>query len=481
MRNSLSERSTSGALAAWIAAFCAAPAMGQGTMNTVRVSETAANGPIVYDTACCTLPAGGPGNKVQEQYKGAIHPSMNDSGQLFTFSTNACNVTPAVQAAAMAPGATRVHHHYAKAAVGPILVLTADSAGNLAQDGYGVTSTIAPDGRAAVFEHTSASLAGLPVECDHANQRNRIYLKSFTGALTEITPDSAVGPLGSSRTPRIGGPAPNYRICFLSDAIGSAPMSPAPTEVYVTTSLSPVAWTQVSAGGGGGALKRPEISSDGNVIVWQRGTDLWMSMSTSPTTWSLPVAVVQGYEFRGVHSLSATGAWLAFDGRLANTTDKFQVYRVDLTQGSPTPMLISANGATPGDGDSTYPRISDDGTCIAYISTSTNLDPTTADEEPGNLADVFLYNAGTTSLLTPNTTGLCALPDIAGDPLTTLWVVFSSNSCDAEFGLDPSDDNCPNCATTYKCSPCATFSGSVTGSLIEPCHDLFRVEINPGS
>ncbi|SDY85810.1 WD40-like Beta Propeller Repeat [Herbiconiux ginsengi] len=74
-------------------------------------------------------------------------------------------------------------------------------------------------------------------------------------------------------------------------------------------------------------------------------------------------------------AISADGRFVAFSSKASDLTGAGgfvrQLYVRDLASGVTT--LVSAGGSGPGNGDSTKPSISDDGSVVAYISAATNI------------------------------------------------------------------------------------------------------------
>ncbi|MEM7204705.1 MAG: hypothetical protein AAF628_30890 [Planctomycetota bacterium] len=125
--------------------------------------------------------------------------------------------------------------------------------------------------------------------------------------------------------------------------------------------------------------------------------------------------------------------------------------------------------------------MSDDASYIAFISSATDLVSAAGAVETGaQLDDVFLQSlvSGERWLLSPNTSRLCGPPDIASLlPNNRVHVVFPTNSCDAEMG--PFVDNCDGCGTPagWICGDCAAFALAKTGAAFDPCHDVYRVNV----
>lgn len=134
--------------------------------------------------------------------------------------------------------------------------------------------------------------------------------------------------------------------------------------------------------------------------------------------------------------LTPDGRYAVFETAAAlvpgDLNGRIDIYRKDLATGAI--VLVSVNDlGDPGDGDSTRPSISADGSRVAFQSLSTNLSATDADPT----SDVYVRDltAGTTTHVsqaegggpsTPDDDGSFA-PAISGDGL---WVAFVSDAAD---------------------------------------------------
>ncbi len=168
-----------------------------------------------------------------------------------------------------------------------------------------------------------------------------------------------------------------------------------------------------------------DSNSNPDVFVWNfnGGTPTITMVSTDSTGAQMansPVDVPLNYSRDGM--ISGNGNFVAFlsTGTLPGTgsvrpllTDiniSLDLFRKDLTAG--TTILISSNAAAPADeanGDSYDPSISQDGTVIAYTSHGRNQvnppAPTAAADGFGERTDIFVWNAGTTTVANRTTTG----------------------------------------------------------------------------
>jgi len=138
-------------------------------------------------------------------------------------------------------------------------------------------------------------------------------------------------------------------------------------------------------------------------------------------------------------SLSGSGRYVAFQSQSTNLAPadrnrRSDIYVKDLLTGRIALASANAVGRT-GNGSSTKPSLSADGSVVGFVSTSTNLDP--ADRDPG--ADIYVKNlltgeigaASTSSEGNPGNGG-SANPSLSGDGNR---VAFDSAATD----LDPAD------------------------------------------
>lgn len=139
-------------------------------------------------------------------------------------------------------------------------------------------------------------------------------------------------------------------------------------------------------------------------------------------------------------SLSGSGRYVAFQSQSTNLAPadrnrRSDIYVKDLLTGRIALASANAVGRT-GNGSSTKPSLSAEGSVVAFVSASTNLDP--VDRDPG--ADIYVKNlltgeirvASTSSDGNPGNGGGSANPSLSGDGFR---VAFDS----AATYLDPAD------------------------------------------
>jgi Tol biopolymer transport system component len=171
--------------------------------------------------------------------------------------------------------------------------------------------------------------------------------------------------------------------------------------------------------------------------------------------------------------MSADGAHVAFmslgsDFGATDTNGTWDVYVRDLTTATTTLASVDATGAHAGNGSSTMPAISADGSRVAFLSEADDLGPTDSHSGP----DVYVRDltAGTTTLATVNAAGTDTSTGYAGlmGPVISpdgTKVVFLTNGSD----LGPTD-------TLVTCLgrliPTPTFV---------PCLDLYLRDLTAGT
>lgn len=204
-------------------------------------------------------------------------------------------------------------------------------------------------------------------------------------------------------------------VAFSSAATNLTAANASGLEIYVrdiaagTTSLVS---RDTGGNGGNGASDYPDISANGNVIVFEsaatdlgpvdgNGTDdIYMRNLTNGTT--TLVSTTSGGSAAGGESasVSADGRFVVFESDnptlgSPNGPASQDIFMRDMQTGTTT--TISNNGAPAADGDSYDPEISDDGRWVVYSSYADNLSA----EDANGVEDVFLRDnrTGTTTLI----------------------------------------------------------------------------------
>jgi len=106
-----------------------------------------------------------------------------------------------------------------------------------------------------------------------------------------------------------------------------------------------------------------------------------------------------------VFDMSADGRFVVFESQATNLSkqdkdDKPDVYLRDLLLETTTVLSIDSKGKKSGNGNSFFPRISDDGQVVAFVSVASNLGP----NDTNGLSDVYVSKSGgvTVTVLSPN-------------------------------------------------------------------------------
>lgn len=210
------------------------------------------------------------------------------------------------------------------------------------------------------------------------------------------------------------------------------------------------------AGDSGG----PAISADGTAIAFistsadRLGSDSNGVADVFTSDWEAedvsyssvgPTGSV-GNNVSGFPSTSGDGRYVAFESKASDlvgsdTNGKVDVFVRDQEAGTTTLVSISSSGSQ-GDGDSSFPAISDDGRYVVFRSKATNL----VSGDTNGLSDVFAHDlvSGTTTRISVSSSGAQA----TGSPLfgstckcatsqNGRYVLFSSDATN----LVPGDTN----------------------------------------
>jgi len=122
----------------------------------------------------------------------------------------------------------------------------------------------------------------------------------------------------------------------------------------------------------------------------------------APELISQSAAGVAGNQSSGSPVSSRDGRWIAFASRASNLSSgpfstANQIYLVDRTVGAPARVSVTSTGA-PGNANSSSPRISADGSRVAFISSATNL--VSGDTNGKN--DAFVFDVATGAMVRVN-------------------------------------------------------------------------------
>lgn len=142
-----------------------------------------------------------------------------------------------------------------------------------------------------------------------------------------------------------------------------------------------------------GNTKDITISSDGNIIAYTTGNSIYIYDRTTGIKSTL--GNIQYYQVFSQLSLSKDGRYLAFDSSanyiVPNDTNSNQdIFVCDRVLNTFTRISVLSNGLQ-GNGASTRPIISDDGSHVVFSSYSSNFVP----GDTNNVNDIFVHNRNT--------------------------------------------------------------------------------------
>jgi Tol biopolymer transport system component len=290
----------------------------------------------------------------------------------------------------------------AYAAPGDLTLASTDDAGvNGIGRSFVGRAGLSGDGGQAAF-HSSASLDGADPD-----GLFDIYVKDLSSDATHLVSTNSVGTKSDGDSNEAAFSADGGTVAFQSTATNLDDHdTDTLTDVYVKdlSSGSLVLASTSSSGAKGNSLSlSPTLSSDGTVVAFESfatnlhpddddtRVDIYVKdlVTGALTLASTSSSGAKGTEDSAFAALSADGTAVAFQTfsnlDAADTDASADVYVKDLVSGTTTLASTSDTGAT-GDGASAGPSLSADGTKVAFVSTSSNLDP--ADTDP--IHDVFV-------------------------------------------------------------------------------------------
>jgi Tol biopolymer transport system component len=232
-------------------------------------------------------------------------------------------------------------------ATGQTRLLTSDPTGTTSANGASTSPSTSADGRVVRFRSDASDLG--PAD---ANGAPDIYVIDLaTGSIELVSVNLAGEAAGVSDG---GGPlsADGTKVTFLSSASGIVPTPTAGTHAYVRD-LATGATTLVSTGPGGEELPA-----------------------------GVPLGAV----------IDPTGSRVAVRWRPTAAPAVEQIYLYEISIGTTT--LVSRNGQTPGNGRSTGPVFSPDGSRLAFTSLASNL----VAGDGNGFDDVFVHTVGQAGL-----------------------------------------------------------------------------------
>ncbi len=223
------------------------------------------------------------------------------------------------------------------------------------------------------------------------------------------------------------------------------------SDIYVKN-LSTGALTLVSQTKAGtksnGVSDEADISADGTMVSFRSTATNLVPADTDTVpdvyeknlvTGDLSLVSVNGTGTKGnAHSgrpsLSSDGALIAFRSKSTNLLaadpdSAFDIYLKNMSTGSLRLVSADASG-TDGNGASTTPMLSSDGTLVAFRSSASNL--LAADSD--NIYDIYVKNMTTGGLILASTTGTgtksngsCVNPSLSADGTAVAFGSFATN------------------------------------------------------
>lgn len=327
--------------------------------------------------------------------------NLSDDGRYLFFET----------AEALLPGDTNGAVDIYRRELGTGALLRVSVGDNEAQIGSGGSEySISADGESVVFiaqDDGSVALKGEPARA---------------GGKAPVTPAVFLRNLIVSSTQRMGAPGtPSKQPALAKDGSHVAFVSAADglvagdtnglDDVFLVPVSAPLSLTRVSGAGSGdanGASRAPALSGDGQVIVFE--TEASNLVPAGPVDDNGVADVVRvdlagglravlsgtsqtiGNGASRAPSISADGQVIAFASHASNLAGAdgnaaSDVFVVDLN-GSTAPRLASGVGAVAGNGTSTAPMLSADGTTLAFASAASDLVEGDSNAQP----DIFVLD-----------------------------------------------------------------------------------------
>ena len=287
--------------------------------------------------------------------------------------------------------------------------------------------------------------------------------------------------------------------------LGSASCTPTTTDVSVGPNKTPSngsSWEpSVSSGGGQAAFTSTATNLVNGIPFTQSMRQVyWMPVCSSTATTCAGGELVS-LSADGVNpgngesyspSISPDGRYVAFVSLATNlvtglaTLDGVtpQAFVHDTCNGTstsggctPTTYLVSTpDGSTPGNGPSSQPNVSNDGTYVSFSSTATNLGATAPN--PNGTQEIFVRATCFITTTCTAVTTLVSTPDGVTPANNTSsesnisssgrFIVFASTATNLVAGAGPVQqiymfDTCLNITTTPPCTPSATLISTPDG------------------
>jgi hypothetical protein len=424
----------------WIAALALAvvPAL---TAVTLSAPASAAPG----DLTLVSVTAGGAkGNDYSRE------PSLSSDGGRVAFWTPATNLSA---------GDTDTYADvYVKNAATGTLTLASSSAGGIKGNYGSLHPSLSSDGNKVAFDSQATNLVAADTEVDPD-----IFVKNLqTGAIAlASTGDSGTTGNNSSYAPSLSADA--TRVAFYSFASNLDPAdSDSTADVYVKNLTSGdlvLASVNDSGTKGNGISWYPSLSADGTKVAFysyatnldpadtDANADVYVKdlVTGDVTLASTSDSATKSNGQSSDPSLSGDGGTVAFHSTATNldpgdTSAGRDVYVKTLATGDVRLASTGDTGAK-GNGNSDFASLSTDGTEVAFVSQSNNLDPL----DTSGVGDVYLKNLATNNLTLLSVTsggtksnGESNRPDLSADGTAVGFYVNATNLSPAD--TDSVDD-----------------------------------------
>lgn len=264
------------------------------------------------------------------------------------------------------------------------------AAGGSQSAGPALRPATSADGRYVAFHSTAPDLVP-----NDTNAAGDVFVKDTnTGAVNRVSITSAGAEAnGGSRYPSIS--SDGRYVAFMSDATNLAPNDTNGCEDIYLRDIASGVTERISVAGDeheaiGGDSRFPAISADGQYVAFQSQAanltpgdangrwDVFLRDRSSGSTSAISVTGGggQGSGHSARPSISADGRYIVFHSwaRLApgDNNNDADVYVHDRLAGSTTAVTSGYNGNS-ANGDSLFPKISADGSSVAYHSMANNL------------------------------------------------------------------------------------------------------------
>lgn len=345
--------------------------------------------------------------------------AISADGRYTAFISNAPNLVSGLELAA---GVNQVYRYDRLA--GEIVLVSVNAAGTGGGSGLSSTPVISADGSVVAFLSNATNLHPLDT-----NTVTDVYARSLTTGTTHLVTMNAAG-TGSANGDAAGAmiSADGVVVAFQSSANN---LHPADTNTrndvfarnLATGALQLVSMNAAGTNSGNGISTIGAISADGAVVAFQSSASDLHPLDTNTTQDVLARNLTTGITSlvsvntagtgsgNGVSivgSMSADGSVVAFQSNASNlhpldTNTTRDVLTRNLTTGATLLVSVNTAGSGSGNGISSNPRISADGSTVAFESDATNLHPL----DTNTLTDVYARNLATnaTHLVSVNADG----------------------------------------------------------------------------